>query len=387
MNKITRVARQNAGVLSIALLVFLWNQFFELIILVSNEQPYARLCDWDCGWYGSIVYNGYDLEPHAHERGDAANWAFFPAFPLVASILARLGPWTTEFALVVVAKVFFFLSIFAFVKFATLYAPRVSPWVAGAVAGLHPYAIYGNVGYTESMFLFFSCLSFIALKQQKFEAAGLAGAVLSAVRPTGVLFGLAYLIAVFRRVPTAGPLERLRMGFGLLLVPLGLALFMVFLYYRMGDGLAFSHVQIAWERVPSNPFKYLVVGMQASDPLPQLWAWMTVFALVMIAYLVLTKEYGLAVFSLCATLIPLSTGLVAMPRYLWWQAPLLLVVAKFLSVTLLSIKGMTGSVASAEALAPRWWYRLPLAVLAIPVSVWGLAAMYKAWLLREALVV
>lgn len=387
MNNITQLARQHAGALNIAFLVFLSNQFLEFIILLSNAQSYSRLCEWDCPWYGSIVNYGYDYEAHGHERGDAANWAFFPALPLVASLLAKLGPLTAQTALVVVAKLFFFLSIFAFIKFATLYAPKVSPWVAGAVAGLHPYAIYGNVGYTESMFLFFSCLSFTALRQQRFEAAGLAGAVLSAVRPTGVLFGLAYLIAALRSAPSAVPLERLRMGFGLLLLPLGLALFMVFLYYRMGDGLAFSHVQIAWERIPSNPFKYLVVGLEATDALPQLWAWMTVLALVMTAYLVLSKEYGLAAFSLCATLIPLSTGLTAMPRYLWWQAPLLLVIAKCLSVSLMSLKGIRGSVASAAAHSPAWWQRVPLAVLALPVSVWGLAAMYQAWLLRESFVV
>ncbi len=387
MNGITQFARQHAGALNIAFWVFLSNQFLEFIILLSNAESYSRLCEWDCPWYGSIVNYGYDYQAHGHERGDAANWAFFPALPLVASLLAKLGPWTAQTALVVVAKLFFFLSIFAFIKFATLYAPRVSPWVAGAVAGLHPYAIYGNVGYTESMFLFFTCLSFIALKQRRFEAAGLAGAVLSAVRPTGVMFGLAYLLAALRSAPSAGPLERLRMGFGLLLVPLGLSLFMVFLYYRMGDGLAFSHVQIAWERIPSNPFKYIEIGIQASDQMAQLWAWMSVLALVMIAYLILIKEHGLAAFSLFATLIPLSTGLAAMPRYLLWQAPLLLVIAKCLSISIVTLNGTRGSVASAAAHSPIWWQRVPLAALALPVSVWGLAAMYQAWLLRESFVV
>jgi hypothetical protein len=380
--------QKHSTVLSITLLVFLFNQLFEFLHLYASTATYANLCDWDCGWYAGVVQNGYDLAPHAHAKADAANWAFFPSLPIVAAIIAKLSPWTSHTALLVTSKCFFFMAIFAFIRFTALYAPRLPTWVAACVVGLHPYAIYGNVGYTESMFLFFSCVSLIALRQQRFLTAGVAGAVLSAVRPTGVFILFAVLHAVVKQMPRTGSDERIRMLLAVMLVPLGLALFMWYLHFRVGDALAFSHVQIAWERLPSNPFTHLLNGLRSQQPLDQLCAWMSITALSMTAYLAWRREYGLALFALCATLIPLSTGLLAMPRYLWWQAPLLLVVAQFFGLSLQSLSQYRSRQHNNHlSISPHWWLRVPLGVIAIPLCLWGLSLMYQGWILREAFVI
>lgn len=39
----------------------------------------------------------------------------------------------------------------------------------------------------------------------------------------------------------------------LLLVPLGLFSYMLFLHLHVGDALAFKNIQIAWARIPGNP--------------------------------------------------------------------------------------------------------------------------------------
>lgn len=384
MKDLQGLLHKHSAALTIALLVFLFNQLFEFLHLYASAATYANLCDWDCGWYASVVQNGYNLAPHAHAKADAANWAFFPSLPIVAAIIAKISPWTAHAALVVTSKCFFFMSIFAFIRFADLYAPRVPTWVAAGVAGLHPYAIYGNVGYTESMFLFFSCVSLIAVREHKFLTAGVAGALLGAVRPTGVFIIFAVLHAVVKRMPKADLEARLRMLLAVMLVPFGLALFMLYLHFRVGDALAFSHVQIAWERLPSNPFVHLIDGLNSQEPLNQLCAWMSIGALSMTAYLTLRCEYGLALFALCATLVPLSTGLLAMPRYLWWQAPLLLVVAQFFGLSLQSVSRHHHNDLSESA---SWWMRVPLGVIAIPLCLWGLSIMYQGWILREAFVI
>src|SRR5688572_21242270 len=48
-------------------------------------------CKWDCGWYGSIIRNGYvSTIPPVAQRGDEANVAFFPLHPAVAGITERV---------------------------------------------------------------------------------------------------------------------------------------------------------------------------------------------------------------------------------------------------------------------------------------------------------
>lgn len=366
---------QNKTILCISILAFGLNQLFELLVLSAHSASYEALCSWDCPWYSSTVRTGYDLAPHGHERGDAANWAFFPALAIVARLFSSVFSMAPPVALILTSKVFFLLSIFSFLKLASVYTPRVSPWVCAAVLVLNPYSLYGNVGYTESMFLFFTCLSLYSLKRGRFLGAGVSGAMLSSVRPTGMFIVVAMIVESFKRMPSATPDQRLRMLVGVMLAPLGLAIFMAFLYWRMGDAMAFSHVQIAWERVPSNPFVHLYQGLIAQEFMPLLWAWMSFVALLMVAYLAWRREYALAGFSLCATLIPLATGLSAMPRYLWWQAPLLLVLVQWLSAGSEQLKGV-----SARAI-PLFW------ALLLPLSLWGLHRTYVAWLMNEAFII
>lgn len=363
--------RDNGRLFALALLVFLLNQGLEYSLLRDAGADYRALCGWDCGWYAGVAERGYDLQPHAHPRGDAANWAFFPAFPMTAAAVAAISDISIPMALVVTAKIFFLLAIFAFVKFAQVWAPAVPSWLAAAVVALQPYALYGNVGYTESMFLLFSCVGLLALGRQRFVVAGGSGAVLSAVRPVGVFLVVPLLIAGLRRFPHAEPQERLRVLLGAMLVPVGLSLFMIHLHRVTGDALAFSHVQIAWDRVPSNPLGHLLAGLRGAEPLPRLWAFMSLVALLMVAVLFFRREYELAAFSLLATLVPLSTGLLAMPRYLWWQAPLLLLMTQFLS-----LRVPVGR-----------WGNVYVWMIMLPLSVWGFTTMMQAWINGEWFVV
>jgi hypothetical protein len=113
---------------------------------------------------------------------------------------------------------------------------------------------------------------------------------------------------------------------GLLLLPLGTALFMAYLHALTGDALAFSHVQRAWGRVPQNPLGYVLAGMTGS-PINQLRVGMVMMAGAMLLWLCWRRQWALAAFTLVCTALPLTTGLWAMPRYIWWQAPVMFVVA------------------------------------------------------------
>ena len=54
------------------------------------------LCAWDCNWYVQIADQGYDQTPHTGMNGNAANWPFFPLYPLLMRGTAALLPLSVK---------------------------------------------------------------------------------------------------------------------------------------------------------------------------------------------------------------------------------------------------------------------------------------------------
>ncbi|WP_267225311.1 hypothetical protein [Dyella silvae] len=349
-------------------LYFLWlslglfaaHQLVELLIAVLRHHHALDTCYWDCKWYAGISEYGYSLNADAVKH--QANWAFFPLFPMLVLGAKTVTTLSVPLASVLLGKLFFILSIYAFIEFATRYAEQVPPLCAGMVAALSPYAIYGNTGYTEPLFLLLTCVFFIFLKERNYLGCGLVGAALSATRVPGILVALPYAVVVVQLFWSAPRDKQLEMVLGGLLIPLGLALFMLHLYQVTGDALAFVHVQKAWGRPPmGNPLSVMAEGFQRGN-IHLIWALMSLTAVLIALYLMFTGYLTLGVFSLFCTLIPLATGLQSMPRYIWWQAPILLVLARVVS-------------------------RRPLAYALMPIFLMGLAYMYMAWMAVKAWVV
>ena len=316
-------------VLSIASCAFVWG--FGQVAHWTNGAQQGKLaydCKWDCGWYQTIVSRGYDAAPYGNPDQDAANWAFFPLFPMSAAVLKsvfRVDPFT---ATVLASKLELFGAIYAFLLWLR---PHLSGFqecfFAGSLVALNPYLIYAHAGYSEPLYLMIACLGFWALERQRWILAGALGALLSADRFVGLLFALTYAMVALREVAW---LRRAKsrpwdMLIGLLLCPLGLVLFALYLYHRTGDALAFAHVQVAWGRGHANPFAVLWHTFYQHG-WQRVWAVMVVIGLGVSGWLLRRyPQYG--VFLLLSVLIPCTSGtLISFPRYLWWQPPFLFVI-------------------------------------------------------------
>jgi hypothetical protein len=315
-----------AKLLGIAALLFGVNQLLQWAVLFHTGGDWIEWCSFDCPWYGSVV-DGYDYVPNSHGKKDAANWAFFPLFPLTATALKLVTGWDSFAALLVAGKALFFCALFAFIRFAVVWDNRINPWLAAAALALNPYSLYGNVGYSEPLYLLLTALAFHALHQSRYTASGAAGALLSAARPLGIVFAFAYALSIAKRWRGAGE-RRYAMTLGLMLAPAGLATFMTFLHLRTGDALAFSHVQVAWGRVPTAPWEHL--RELHTDPVSLYYGANLLFALAAVVWLAARRHLGLAAFALVSSVIPLTTGFPAMPRYIWWQLPVLLVLTRLI---------------------------------------------------------
>lgn len=347
------VGSANKRIFILSVLFFAVNSIVDYAAIKFFDGNYGAVCKWDCrDWYVTILDGGYHLQSYVHTQSEAANWAFFPLFPLLAGLVRSITGFPADLALVFTAKACFFFAIMAFLKLCHTYKPDINLTLCGAALIASPYAIYANTGYTEPLFLLLTSLSFIFMKQGRFVLSGLSGGALSGVRTVGIAIGFSYLLASIRPF-IASPARRLDILLGLMLIPLGLSAYMVFLHHTMGDAMAFSHIQVVWDRSIQNPISVLLNSI-GINKVNILYIVNLLLAFFMIVRLYRDSLSDLAIFSLLATLIPLSTGMWSLPRYLWWQAPLIFAVACMLQ---------------------RKW----IAAIVLPLLLAGQLLMYRAW--------
>lgn len=284
------------------------------------------MAKWDARWYRSIAENGYALFPTGHPKGDAANWAFFPVLPLLARMLSHLSGFGVIESLLIISRIFFFGSIFLFISFVRSYNPNVPAWLSGALLAFCPYSIYSYTGYTEPVFLFFLLLSLNAYSQRNYLLAGLSGAFLTGTRAVGICILPALAIPELKSFFRKDLSTQLSIILCFLLIPLGLAFFMLHLYFLTGDALAWKHISVAWRSVDSWPAAMLeTMGRSVSFIA---WAILALISFIFAGILFKQKRTTLAILTLLSTAIPLSEGLWSMPRYLWWQPGWLLLIVE-----------------------------------------------------------
>ena len=129
-------------------------------------------------------------------------------------------------------------------------------------------------------------------------------------------------------------LDGIRRGAGpallTLLLGLGVALFGWHLYGRSGDLLGFLHIQIAWDHVLQNPLRVWLQAIWRAGNGRWL-ALMAVWGLAGAIYLCLRRMVGYGLFLALATLLPLCTTVISLPRYVFWQPVFLVGLAMALS--------------------------------------------------------
>lgn len=220
----------------------------------------------DTGFYIDIAENGYKAAPYSSAEG--ANWAFFPAYPLLLRWLAHGR--SPEFYLVAG----FCLSLF-FYGWGVWYLCRLllrdyDPETVTRSVILfcfYPLAFSLAIFGPDSLLFLTVCAAFDSARRGRWTIAALAAGIACATRVQGVLLvpALIYMCLrtkEFRSLPL------------LLLSPLGLLAFASHLWRITGNPLAFIGIQRAWNNSPSYPFAFLVrffhapvlIGSSGWDP-------------------------------------------------------------------------------------------------------------------------
>jgi hypothetical protein len=307
---------------------------------------------WDSVWYLHIAQQGYSAVDNTT--------AFFPLYPLLLAALKPLFLGNGVLAGMFISLLACLVAFYLFYRF-------VSIDFGGAVAkrsllflAIFPTSFFFQTVYSESLFLALTIGCLYAARRREFMLAGLLGALATLTRSAGLLL----LIPLFMMYFHDRDWNWRRTGSDilyLLLVPLGLLVWMLYLDIRFGDPFLFTAAQSNWLREfawPLGPLEGLRQGVRAAwnsagtilgtqdtlfwpvtDRDPRLWATYDIInlgftvsflALSIAAFWRLPKAY--AAYALAAILLPLSfpsafVPLLSMPRFALTAFPVFILLA------------------------------------------------------------
>ena len=330
-------------VLALAGLVIRYAGYAATVPDASLANFADGMCRWDSDWYVKLAERGYDGFP-TPTLINAGNWAFFPLYPMLVAIAKALTGLDT-----IVAATG--LSILLCIGSARVAWPLLgrdlraySLFSAFLVAG--PFSIWFTTFYTEVLFLFLTTCVFAALERRRFVLAGIFAALLSATRIVGCFIVFAIVMELWRahreaggtwRDVIPGVLKRPDWLLAIFIAPLGLFAYMLFLHLRIGDAIAFSHVQRAWARPSGLPPMFLYDAL--FDPAPgaalptfsQQLAVGTLDGYGLAITLLVRRQFGMGVFALLCLTAPLFAGMASMLRFTAGLAPLAIQFCRLLA--------------------------------------------------------
>ena len=243
---------------------------------VTGPEWLVRHWRWDALHYYDLATLGYpsgDIIAASPRFGPRVQPAFFPLLPLLMRLIATCFNGLDLPAALPVARAQTVVLLsgivvghaVALLAFWFVYQLALGETNDAATArravlytAFFPLGFYYAVPYTEALFLLTSLGVFLAIRRQQWVRAGLWAAAAGATRVAGVALAPVLLVAVVLAW-RAGKLESWKRALaGVVLSPVGLLLFMLHLWQRTGDPLAFVHAQADWWREPMVPFTPLV---------------------------------------------------------------------------------------------------------------------------------
>ena len=357
----------------------------RITLSVHDGLPTDRWYRWDALWYMRVATDGYRTVAYANHH---LNLAFFPLYPLLLHVWFGIWPWSRVVAAMLVANLCsvaatYYLYRLVRLEYGGEWAARVT-WLLA----LFPTSLFLFTAYSEGLFLLCLVACFYYLRLQRWWWAALWGALGTLTRPLGIIVVAPYLICWYqaygphlRRMVAAGAgvltphgLQH-RLGLRLrpaartgrwsaliapgaistqviatlvavVAVPAAICGYMVYLWARFGNPLAFSASQRSWHRTFAWPWEALQAAVtRPLAHLPQVTPdqlhagldtiWGLVFlVLSVVAVRELGAVYGsflaffwVVVLSTPALLDNSPDPLISLPRFLLTAFPLLIFLA------------------------------------------------------------
>lgn len=295
----------------------------------TNQSIWDLLFRWDSPWYKGIIIDGYMDHPQGFEGNNAANWAFFPLYPMIVKCIYLLTNIRVEVLGVIISSLITLLASFVIYEYCVTLKNEKVARIATILLFVGPYSFYMSTLYTESLYILFTILFFYFLLKDKWLLAGICGGLVSGTRVTGAILVFPMMVMFLR--PVFSKKETIKEAIvrffkdgryllSFLLVPSGIFAYMTYLYFKVGDPFAFKNIQIAWGRANSNPISVLINGFITQDGKLNTPFWIylgiwAIFGIVISLYMFKKKRFEEGIFSLITIIIPMLSSLQSIPRY------------------------------------------------------------------------
>jgi hypothetical protein len=296
-----------------------------------SGKPWLNLWGvWDTGWYLTIANDGYDLSRRVGGPiANQANWAFFPAYPLLCRAIANLLGAPVFAVMVLVSNLFFLAALGLVWRITAAEFGDAAARAAVLLLCFMPGSYVFSSAYPEAMFLLLMAATLVLVRRQRWLLAGGTAAIAAVTRNVGIGLLLYIVCALYSERarlalhvramatrPAEAALELAPIALGLALPILALAGYCAFLWHWVGDPLAFMSVMGGWKRhfqVPLLPLLFPVgdTGF-ARNPLNYVVALLAIGLLVELAA---RRRWPLFALGLFLVTIPLTGGLESYVRY------------------------------------------------------------------------
>lgn len=303
-------------VLGIFLVSFLTN----LLFIKSNPaQPFINsFANWDGVYYLQIAEFGYLKN---------SDYAFFPIYPIFIKFVS-LFTGSYLFSGVLVSIVSLIISLIFFEKLTSKEGIRISKKVVLFLL-FFPTSFYFLAVYSESTFLMFTVLSFYFLKQEKFFLTTIFASLAIGTK----ILGLGLIAALIYY--TLSSKKKSNKKYLLLLSPLGLLIYSIYLFYQTGNPFYFVISEQSWQRnlaIPGisiwNGFLDIFshgINNKNIYVLQDIIFCAFGLGFILRSFRFLPKTYS--IYSLTAILIPLFTStLLSIPRFLIVIFPIFIMI-------------------------------------------------------------
>lgn len=281
---------------------------------------------WDAVHYLDIATDGYQ----------GTDMAFFPLYPLLIRIVGSLAGNHLIAGLLISNASFFFGLLYLYKLLEHEYDRAVARRAIFYVS-IFPTSVYFTAVYTESLFFMLTVASFYYMRSRQWWMAGIFGFFAALTRVEGVLLLVPFVIEWLTQERPLRPRAIYDLAAGAL-IPLGLAIYMAYLWVLRADPLYFSHVQIHWNRHLAPPWVSLANAFgklihATSGQLAANQSLEIAFTLLMIAVLLagwhsLRPSY--IAYMALSILVPMSTSnLMSMPRFALVLFPMFVILARW----------------------------------------------------------
>lgn len=301
--------------MAIILRVFsFWLIGLMIILFISGDRQ--SLNRWDSGHFLGIAENGYRFE---------FQYAFFPLFPLLINAFSNIFNIPFIFSGVLVNFSSTILIIFFLYKLLEKEFKKEIAIKSVVAFLLFPASFFLLTPYSESVFILFVILSSLFLQRKKYLFVSIFVILACLTRLAGVALIPAVLLEVYLIK------KKTKDMYFLLLLPLGLLIYVSYLYINTGHPFYFLEAEKYWKRDLTIPGAGIVITIEEFIKTQEFQKLIdllfTIFGIGLVLRSIKFLKPSFAMYGVISLLLPLFTPtLSSMPRFLLPIFPIFILI-------------------------------------------------------------